>query len=148
MIIDRIEFYEKYEVLGARFAKAFQLLRTTDFATYKVGKYEVDLQNVFFLIQEYQSKPIENAKIEAHRKYADIQVVLRGQECIGYADMSSLQHGEYSDEKDFQQVFGKVDFVTVKAGFFMILFPNDGHMPGVRINEGELVKKVVFKIRL
>lgn len=148
MIIDRIENCEKYASLGPRFAQAFQLLRTTDYSTYEVGKYEVDSQNLYYLIQEYQSKPFESAKIEAHRKYADIQVVLQGCEYIGYADLSALQPGEYNEEKDFHQVFGKIDMVTVRAGFFMILLPNDGHMPGVRIDESEPVKKVVFKVRL
>jgi YhcH/YjgK/YiaL family protein len=148
MIIDRIENCEKYTFLGPRFEKAFHLLKTVDFSPYEPGKYETDLEGVHFLVQDYQSKDPLTAKKEAHKRYADLQAVLAGREYIGYADLSMVELGDYLEEKDFQQISGKMDMVTVPAGFFMLLFPQDAHMPGVRINESEPVCKVVFKILL
>ena len=148
MTIDRIEYYEKYSFLGPRFAEAFHLLNTTDYSKYEAGRYEVEPESIYLLVQEYQSKSLENATIEVHRKYADIHTILQGREHVGYADLSTLRPGEYVAERDFQQVFGKTDLLTMSVGLFMVLFPNDGHMPGVRIGESESVKKVVFKVRL
>jgi len=53
------------------------------------------------MLQQYTSKPREQAAWEAHRRYIDLQVVLQGTENIGYANISRLSQGEYDTNKDF-----------------------------------------------
>jgi YhcH/YjgK/YiaL family protein len=148
MIIDRIENAEKYSCLGERFARAFQLMKTTQFAPLAPGRYEVDGANLYYMVQEYKSKPLPEGRVEAHRQYADIQLVVSGHEYFGYGDLSTVQPGEYSTEKDILFANGPVDMLTLRAGFFIVLLPNDAHMPGMRIRDSEPVKKVVFKVKL
>lgn len=148
MIIDRIENSKKYEALGSRIQSALAFLRQADLSRTSPGRYELDGQNLYFLVQEYPPKPIESGINEAHRNYIDIQYVLQGEEFIGYADLSQMQPGEYQAEKDFLPVQGKVDLVRVPAGSFMILFPNDVHMPGLSSGVGGIVRKVVVKVKV
>jgi YhcH/YjgK/YiaL family protein len=78
----------------------------------------------------------------------DVQYVVRGQERMGFANLCTMQLGEYTPEKDFQAMTGAGNYVDVFAGSFAVFFPEDAHMPGLCVNAPEQVRKVVLKIRL
>lgn len=147
MIIDRIENAARYARLGRRLASALEFLRATDFSQTEPGRYELDGAELYYLVQVYTPKPVAAGAAEAHRRYIDIQYVLQGEEYIGYADLSQMQAGEYLAEKDFLKVEGSVDLVRVAAGSFMLLYPNDAHMPGLTTGAPGVVRKVVVKVK-
>jgi YhcH/YjgK/YiaL family protein len=60
--------------------------------------------------------------------------------------MSRLAPGAYEADRDFVPLAGDGDFLTLTAGDFMLLFPEDGHMPGIAVGASSPVKKAVFKI--
>ena len=144
MIIDRIENAGLYSGLGERIALALASLKTPR----EPGRYELDGTNVFALVQQYQTKPMAEGKWEAHRKYTDVQFVVEGVERIGWAPVSKLTVTEpYDETKDIAFYKGNGDFVTVPAGYFVILYPEDAHMPGIAVDKPSPVKKVVVKVR-
>ncbi|HEY3291125.1 MAG TPA: YhcH/YjgK/YiaL family protein, partial [Anaerolineae bacterium] len=134
MITDNIANVNLYNNLGDRFQRAFTYLRETDLAQLPVGRIELDGKNLYVLIQEYSTKLPGTGKWEAHKRYIDIQFIVSGQERIGYAMLKRLQQGIYDPVKDFLPLSGDGDWVTVSAGDFMVLWPNDGHMPGMAID--------------
>ena len=147
MIIDRMENSAKYACLGSRIQSALSFLQENNFSQSAPGRYELDGAALYYLVQEYTPKPVAAGVPEAHRNYIDIQYVAQGEEFIGYADLSQMQAGEYLAEKDFQQAQGKMDLVRVPAGSFMILYPNDAHMPGLTTGAEGPVRKVVVKVK-
>ena len=100
------------------------------------------------MIQQYDPKPREKARWEAHRKYIDVQYVLSGSEHFGYAPLERLSSVAYDEAKDFHELKGEGDFLQVPAGTFMVLFPQDAHMPGIAGPGARFTKKIVVKIRL
>lgn len=148
MIVDHIDNAHLYYGLGPRFEKALRYLAETDLAGTAPERYDLDGDDLFALVQEYQSKPRAEGFWEAHRKYADVQFVVSGAEHMGYAPIASLQAGEYDGEKDFLKLGGDGAFIEMGAGTFIILHPQDAHMPGMAITSPEPVKKVVVKVRL
>ncbi len=146
MIIDRIENAALYHPIHARFERAFEHIRQMDVETILAGRYELDGDNMYILVQEYNTKLKEEAKWEAHRRYIDLQYVVRGAEGMGYANIHHLQQGEYDAAKDFLPLFGEGDLVKLKSGCFVLLFPEDAHMPSMAIGNPEPAKKVVIKI--
>ena len=100
------------------------------------------------MVQEYDTKPAAQAKWEAHRKYIDIQYVISGMERMGFANLKTMQVGEYAPERDFQALNGAGSFVDVFAGAFVIFFPEDGHMPCLCVDAPEPVRKIVLKVRI
>ena len=83
MIIDKIENAHLYKGLSKRIEKAFEYIRATDLKNIKPGKYEIDGENIFALISEYKTKSEQEGKLEAHRKYIDVQYVISGEEIDG-----------------------------------------------------------------
>ena len=97
-------------------------------------------------MQSYDSKPADACKIEAHRKYIDIQCVLKGRELFGVADLSTQTlYEDKFEEKDVAFYHGDVDLLTLRDGDFVIVFPEDAHRP--QQGDGSRVEKVVVKVR-
>lgn len=162
MILDRIDNVRLYLGLHADFAKAFDILTDKALSQKEDGKYAVDGENIYYTIQRYTTKPLSEGKLEAHRKYIDIQFLLSGVEILGYAPLKGLTTTEvYNPQKDiaFFNTPKEITKVKLEPGLFCILFPNDTHLPGRyevspaggpcrQLNGPSEVLKMVIKIRL
>jgi YhcH/YjgK/YiaL family protein len=148
MIIDRIGNAHLYYAMHPQFKSAFEYVNEIDINAIAAGRHEIDGEAMYALVQEYDTKLKEEGKWEAHRRYIDLQYVVKGVEGIGYANIHHLKQGEYDTTKDFLPLQGEGDLVTVRSGSFVLLFPEDVHMPGMAIGMPAHVKKIVLKISL
>ena len=149
MIIDKIENSNLYKCLGKRIEKAFEYIHNTDLKNIKPGKYEIDGENIFALINEYKTKSESEGKLEAHKKYIDVQFVINGEELMGYAPLGGQRVLEpYKEENDIMFLTGDKSFTKVSSGMFAIFFPEDVHMPGISSEKISDVKKLVIKVRI
>lgn len=147
MILDQLSNLPLYLPLHPQFAAALAFLQRHDPDTLEPGRYEVDDLGAFALVSEYESRPLAECFIECHRRFIDIQLLLRGSEGVGFCSRGAGRELPYDEEKDFLKLEGKADFFTLQPGSFVIFFPDDGHMPMIRLGEEpSQVKKVVFKI--
>ncbi|MDD5712401.1 MAG: YhcH/YjgK/YiaL family protein [Smithellaceae bacterium] len=146
MIIDRIGNIGSYLHLDKGIAAALEYVRNADFSTIAPGKYEIDGDRMFAIVSEYTTQDRRNCKLEAHRKYIDVQYVVTGSEWFGYAPLHDrIPASAYSDEQDEALYDGEASFIKFGAGMFAIFFPEDLHMPGTG-KEPTKVKKVVVKV--
>ncbi len=149
MVLDILANAARYESLNSRFAQAFAWLRTMD-GTQELGRHDIDGDHCFALVQTYESKPIEKAKFEAHRKYIDIQFIHSGRETILWAPLDTMKEETmaYSDEKDaaLWKLTADTTPLHVCAGHFAILWPEDAHAPCIEWDKPEQVFKVVVKV--
>ena len=148
MIIDQLKNVSMYYPLSPRLERALRYLEVMDLEQLELGQYEIAGESVFAMVQEYDSKPMEEGFWEAHRKYIDVQYVVSGTEKIGYTSIEGLRAGDYDEEKDFVKLEGEGDFLEMQAGTFMILAPQDAHMPGMAIEQLQPVKKIVVKVKI
>lgn len=148
MIIDKLSNSFLYSGLGENINKAFSYLLDTNFIDMQPGIYEINGDNIFAIVSEYQTKDESEGKPESHKKYIDVQYVADGCEQIGYAPLGNQEVIEkYSDERDIIFYKGNCSFLKVDKGMFAIFFPGDVHLPGIKAGEKSLAKKVVIKIR-
>jgi YhcH/YjgK/YiaL family protein len=148
MIFDTLDNLARYDGLGHNLPRALKFLSETDLTTLPIGRTEIHGDDLFAMVQEYATKPSEQGKWEAHRKYIDIQYVISGTERMGFANLRAMQIEEYISEKDFQALSGTGSFVDVFAGSFVIFFPEDGHMPCLCVDDPRQVRKVVLKVKI
>lgn len=147
MIIDSLENVNRYTSLHPRFKAAFDFLKRPDLGTIALGRVDLDGTALFAIIQEYMTKPIKEGKLEAHRKYIDIQFILEGEELIGYAPFGGQPVSKAFDtEKDIGFYEGEAWFTLLRKGMFAILFPQDAHLPGRQTDQPKHVKKIVLKV--
>lgn len=149
MIIDKIENAHLYKNIGERISKSFKYIKTTDLKNLPAGKYPIDGDNIFALVSEYKTKSEQEGKLEAHRKYIDVQYVIRGEEKMGYVPLNGQQILEpYKEANDIIFFTGDKSFTKVSEGMFAIFFPEDVHMPGINAGNISEVKKLVIKVRV
>jgi YhcH/YjgK/YiaL family protein len=148
MIIDQIKFIERYKNLDERVGLALNFLKNTDFSSMKPGIYQVSGDDIFYMINDYKTKPVKDGILEGHKKYIDIQSIITGSELIGYAPLSNqLETEVYDSEKDYALYKGHSSLVQMKPGMFAIFYPNDLHMPGLNDIETK-VKKLILKVKI
>lgn len=149
MILDSLKNAAQYYSLHPRFKTVFEYIASHDLVTMECGRHDIDGDNIFVNIQELDLKDTKAARLELHRKYIDIQLLLDGpDEVFGWSEKPDClkPEAEFDVEKDVQ-FFTDVPqcFYSVKKGQFSILYPEDGHAP--MLGEGH-VKKCIFKILL
>lgn len=149
MIYDALAHAAFYRDLSPRFAQAFDFLARFDPAT-PVGRVPLDGDNLFALVQSYQSAPAATKLFESHRIYADLQFVAAGEEIIYTATLDRLSvTTPYAVANDSALYHGPDDTpLRLRAGDFCILYPQDGHKPCCQSVTSSDVKKVVIKVRL
>lgn len=149
MILDTLDNSARYESLNSRFAKAFAYLRTVD-GTQPLGRFDIDGDDCFALVQTYETKPVEKAKFEAHRKYIDVQFLYSGRESILWAPLATMQEETMAFDEGKDAALWKLtpDLTPLhlSAGHFTVLYPQDAHAPCVEWDKPEQVFKVVVKV--
>ena len=156
MVKDLLTLTDRYRSLGPRFARAFDFARSTDFTAMADGTYPVGDpvddpsgdHDVRALVQRYTTKQPDEGRWEAHRTHIDLQMVVEGEEHIGVAPLGRLTAEPYDAERDLLWLTGEGDRVTLRQVDFVLLLPEDEHMPGMAITDSRPVLKVVFKIRV
>jgi YhcH/YjgK/YiaL family protein len=103
------------------------------------------------MVQSYDTLAHNDpARLEAHKKYIDVQYVAEGEEVIGWAQVSALKETvAYNTEKDFclgTMAAKDMTPVVLKKGQAAILWPDDGHAPRLAFGAPSFVKKIVVKV--
>lgn len=146
MVVDKLENLEKYVSLNPLFAQAVEYLKSTDLDAHEIGKITLKEGELMVNFSQTRPKTKEEAKLETHNQFIDIQIPLSGVEVMGYTSRTDLPEEEYNAEKDITFYKGLAkDYLTITPGMFAIFFPQDGHAPGVT-SDG--VKKVIVKVRV
>lgn len=149
MLSDNIKNIKKYTDGKDLVSKAMSVIEKTDLEAIDVGKYYVDGENLFYMIQQYDSHTWEDGKFETHDHHIDIQLVIKGEEIISFEERKllkeSIPHNEIKDVTFYDNSVRGKDYI-LRSGDFMILYPEDGHKPGNCIDKPSPVKKLVFKV--
>ena len=146
IIIDKLQNAERYYGMHPAFEKAFAFLRRSDLAELPADRYEIDGDRLFCTISKGPGRSRAEAKLEAHRKYIDIQYVIGGKEEMGFKPTADckLIDTSYDADKDIGFFKDQPDSWThVPVGSFVIFFPQDAHAP--LVGSGE-IHKAVLKI--
>lgn len=149
MILDKIENADFYKNISKNLKKGFEFITNTDLQNIETGRHEIDGKAVFALVSEYDSKPHQDCRLEAHQAYADIQYIISGKEAIGFVPLKNQGiTSPYNAEKDIVFFSGETTQLILEAGMFAVFFPQDVHRPCMQIDGPEKVKKVVVKVRV
>lgn len=148
MIADTLE-NRKGAVYPEAFRKAFDFLETLspDAAD---GRYPIDGDRIYAMIQSGTTEGHDADKLEIHRKYIDIQYLCSGNETLVWAPMEGLAvHTPFDETKDcaFLHIPENVSRIELLPGTFAVFFPGDAHFGKLSGPKGDTpFRKVVVKI--
>lgn len=131
--------------------KAIAYLRDPGNQSLPDGRYEIDGNRLFAIVQSFETLPVENGVIfEAHKAYIDIQYVADGCERMDWIPLEWLKITKaYDADQDVCfgiDVSGQASPVMVLTGQAAVFFPQDAHAPRLAAGQPALVRKVVIKM--
>ena len=149
MIYAEMSDLSKYLGLSHNLDTAIRFLLKCDLSTLVPGRNEVDGDNVFINRFGYETMPEEKAFFEAHEDYADIHLLVSGEEKIGVSDPRYLKEFDRNPADDFIGYHGEVEcFSHMTTDKFLIAFPGEAHMVKVQYAEPTRVEKAVVKVKI
>ena len=146
MILDTLANTARYAGMHPGFARAFEFLATTDFGGLAPGRHEIDGDRLYVSLDHKDGRGEEGARLEAHRRYIDIQYTIEGDELIGWMPLARCQapDGPFDETKDVVLFADRpTTWVAVPPGSFAIFFPHDAHAPLAGLGA---MKKAIVKI--
>jgi YhcH/YjgK/YiaL family protein len=150
MILDTLDHSPSYQALTPRLARGLAWLASCP-PGLADGRYDLEGDQLFALVQSYETVPAAQKKYEAHRAYADIQYIVAGSEIAYYAPVGALlAETTYDDVKDFQLYRDPAQetALCLSTGRFAVFLPQDAHKPGCIAEQPCSIKKIVVKVRL
>jgi YhcH/YjgK/YiaL family protein len=149
MILDDFKNYRLFTQLGPLFKTAFEFIETTDLTSLPLGKHTLVDDDLFVILMEYETKDASACLMENHRKYIDIQYMVRGEELMGIQTFNGqIPTTPYDETKEAAFYKPQVDsLIKVKENQFAIFFPHDLHMTSMKVIAPEKILKAVFKVK-
>lgn len=151
MLVAPLTHATENDYLSDRFRKAFAFLNSENVADLPLGRVEIDGENVFANVQEYDTVPADSKDMEAHRNYYDVQFVVSGEEALYYAPLEGLTATQpFDEDADFGAYAAPETStcVVLHAGELAVLAPEDAHKPGCVLGEPCHVRKIVVKVHV
>jgi YhcH/YjgK/YiaL family protein len=146
MIFSTTANADRYAPLHPLFPRAFEFIRNTDLLALAPGRYPIVGDDLFVIVENVAGRSRDEAKLECHRKYIDIQLVLEGVDEMGWKALSDCREpvDDYSIKRDIQFFRdATASWIATPPGAFCIFFPEDAHAPLVATGK---IRKVIFKI--
>jgi YhcH/YjgK/YiaL family protein len=148
MILCNISNAERLRSLSPKIAIALDWVNEHLNDSFEKGRIDIDKSNdIYVNCQEVAMVPREKSLLEAHRRYIDIHIPLRGEEAMGWAPISCLTNPcePYNEDNDIE-FYGDAsrNIFVIQPGQLAILFPEDAHAPNIGIGGNH--RKLCIKI--
>lgn len=147
MILDTLLHAGRYSGLHPAFARAFGFLNTADLESLAPGRHDIDGDRMYVSIDHQVGRGRDGARLEAHRRYIDIQFTIDGDEEIGWSPLEACPTAApYDAARDIRFFDSRPQvWLAVPAGTFAIFFPEDAHAP---LAGHGLLRKAIVKIQV
>ena len=128
MILDELKNAKQYAGIHAGVDKALEAMKQYTADNYPLGKVEIDGDNVFLLLNSYETRTKEEAKAEAHRKYIDVMYMVEGAETIYVKSVDRLKNITTEYTPEMEALLAECDHVVVASPVYF------GTLPGQMLN--------------
>nr|WP_315484705.1 YhcH/YjgK/YiaL family protein [uncultured Undibacterium sp.] len=139
-----------HTTLAANIETALQHLRDNDYLLREPGKYPIDGEQMFALVQDPITQAWETGFPEFHERHIDVQYLLSGEEALGYlpANPELVPHDDRLKERDIAFVAQQSHEtrLILTPGMYVVFFPGELHRPCRAVAQAMQIKKVVIKI--
>ena len=146
MILDSSQYADRWRTIHPGFPTAFDFLRQALVSPPPVGKHELEPNRLWVIVESAQGRTRAHAPLEFHRRFIDIQLVLAGEETIGWSPLSAetAAAADYDSVRDiaFLAAVPRTWF-QLRVGEFAVFYPHDAHAP---LAGDALVLKAIAKV--
>ena len=151
MIVGRLsDVLQQKMILPAAIFRALEVLLTMDLGNKEPGRYELEGDKLFYMVQDTELRLFENSRAEAHTQYADIQIPVSTSERFGFsvpqADLVSVDDQTEARDLAFYPDPANEFFMNVNPGSYAVFLPKELHRPCLAVKDKMNIRKVVVKV--
>ncbi len=132
--------------------EAINYLLNADIKEEDAGKTFVVDDDFYYIVKSYETKDVSDCKFESHKKYVDIQYMIKGTEAMSLIDVNRVSPTtEYNEEKDimfFENPKEECATLTLSGGNYVTFYPSDAHRPSMKAQNKEVILKAIGKVRI
>lgn len=114
------------------------------------GKYPLDEENAFLIVAEELTAPMDKHRPEIHSRYLDVQLLLAGEELMGYRPRRATEQPDddrlLAQDLAFFNTLEGEQFLVMRPGDFVIFWPGDAHRPLCAVSEPMPIRKAILKL--
>ncbi len=151
MIFDTSQNVFRYFHENSQFRRGIAFIEEAIATGIADGRYVLDGDACYAMVQRYETAPAAGKRPETHRRYADIQAVIEGEEIIEWLPSDGLTiDSPYVEENDiafYRNAHGAIR-LPMRPGLFAVFYPGDAHTPGCMVSIPATVRKIVVKVLL
>lgn len=137
-------------VLPAAIVRALEAMKNVDLVHKEPGRYEIEGDKLFYMVQDVELRTVEGSRPEAHCKYADIQIPLSAEERYGYAvpqpNLDIVDDQLEAKDLAFYPTPANESFIDAAPGTYLVFLPKELHRPCLVIKDKSTIRKVVVKV--
>ena len=137
-------------LLPAVLVRSIEALMKLDPGRIEAGRYELEGDKLFALIQDVESRSFEESRTEAHSKFADVQIPLSASERYGFslpqAVLALIEDRMEANDIAFYERPSREFFMDIDPGAYVVFLPNELHRPCLTITEKTPIRKAVIKV--
>ena len=137
-------------VLPAVIVRAIEAVQNMKLDELPPGRYELEGEALFVLIQDATPREIADSLSEAHRSHADVQIPVGASECFGFAlpqaDLHACDDRLDSHDLAFYPTPANECFIDIEPGSYIVFLPGELHRPSIAINDKTPFRKAVIKV--
>lgn len=130
------------------YQKALKFIEGNDLQALPCGKHVIEEGKLWVNIVEATLRPVDQAKLEVHDEFIDIQIPFNCSESYGVKGRCFCQHpaGDMDKANDIMFFDDAIETVITKApGEITVFEPDIAHAP--LIGEGT-IRKAIFKVKV
>ena len=131
MIFDDLINIKLYKGIHPNLDQAIDFLYEHRKDSFELGRYDIDGDKVFLVVQENTLNKDENDRFEHHRRYADLHLLVEGHEFSSYGSRILDEAIPFDEASD-------IGFVHCEK-----FYPPNGYS-----GQEEIVRKYLFKIAI
>lgn len=148
MLYFDIQDKEHYENINVILKECLNFISSTDLTSLPMGQHKLT-ENISYNMFAHHTADEDDCTWEAHRNYIDVQMMIEGEEWIGYQHTKEMELGDYQATEDYLPLSGRKSFtLLLKGKYILILYPEDAHKTGITFEASKKVTKIVFKVRI
>lgn len=150
MIFDKLCRLDRYRGLFPALDRGIDFLQNADLSALPFGRVEIMGETVYGNHFSYTTGSFpQDALFEAHQRHLDLHIVLSGRESVALAPVENLKQVELLADEDAVMYLGEpAHTLVLESGYFLLVFPEEGHLPKLAAGLSEDVDKLVVKISI
>ena len=151
MIVDLLSEIPKHRnTLPAAIVRGIEALSRVDLAAVAAGRYDLEGDDLYYVVQNATPRAADEIRSEAHFVYADIHLPISAAERYGFAPpdtgLAALEAPVEGSDVAFYPTKANEFFMDISPGSFVVFLPGELHRSCLSIGDQSVFRKVVIKV--